>query len=281
MTLRASRIVDFVIKYRLLYFNANGRKPGDNIYHQHLYCVHLDGSGLTLLDPCAANHNSVLSPTKQFLVDNSSAVDRAPVSVLRDVQGKQLMVLGECDLSRLQEIGWKIPETFMVKAADGMTDLYGNMWKPFDFDPKKKYPIIANVYPGPQMEGVNGTSRRSVRRAGPARLLVIQVGHRGARRTVPPTSGSTTNLRLWLADRRHRTTGGRFPFIDIVASASMAIRAVASVRRAMLQKHNEFFKAAVASSGNHDSNIYNVPGPSTITASRKGHQAGRYQQEGR
>ena len=91
---RASRIVDVDIKNRLLYFNANGREPGENVYAQHLYSVHLDGSGLMLLDPGSSNHSSVLSPSKQFVVDNSSAVDKAPVSVLRDVQGRQLMVLG-------------------------------------------------------------------------------------------------------------------------------------------------------------------------------------------
>ena len=63
------------------------------------------------------------------------------------------MDLEKTDLSALQKTGWKLPETFCVKAADGVTDLYGNMWKPFDFDPKKKYPIIAHVYPGPQTGG--------------------------------------------------------------------------------------------------------------------------------
>ncbi len=263
---RASRIVDVDIKNRLLYFNANGREPGENIYHQHLYCVHLDGSGLTLLDPGAANHNSVLSPTKQFLVDNSSAVDRAPVSVLRDVQGKQLMVLGECDLSRLQEIGWKMPETFMVKAADGMTDLYGNMWKPFDFDPKKKYPIIANVYPGPQMEGVNGTFSAVGIPQELAQLgfIVIQVGHRGGtpNRSKAYQRFGYYNLRDYgLADKKSaiEQLAGRFPFIDIDRVGIYGHSGGGFMSAAaMLQKpYNEFFKAAVASSGNHDNNIYN------------------------
>jgi dipeptidyl aminopeptidase/acylaminoacyl peptidase len=263
---RASRIVDVDAKNRLLYFNANGREPGENIYHQHLYCVHFDGSGLTLLDPGAANHNSVLSPTKQFLVDNSSAVDKAPVSVLRDAQGKQLMVLGECDLSRLKEIGWRLPETFMVKAADGVTDLYGNMWKPFDFDPKKKYPIIANVYPGPQMEGVNGTFSAVGVPQELAQLgfIVIQVGHRGG---TPARSKAYQrfgyyNLRDYgLADKKSaiEQLAGRFPFIDIerVGIYGHSGGGFMSAAAMMQKPYNEFFKAAVASSGNHDNNIYN------------------------
>ena len=74
--------------------------------------------------------------------------------VLRDSKGDKVMDLEKADLSRLETYGWRPPETFSVKAADGVTELYGNMWKPFDFDPKKKYPIVAHVYPGPQTEGV-------------------------------------------------------------------------------------------------------------------------------
>jgi dipeptidyl-peptidase 4 len=263
---RASRIVDVDVKNRLLYFNANGREPGENIYHQHLYCVHLDGSGLTLLDPGAANHNSVLAPSRQFLVDNSSAVDQAPVSLLRDAQGKQLMVLGQSDLSRLQQIGWKMPETFLVKAADGMTDLYGNMWKPFDFDPKKKYPIIANVYPGPQMEGVNGTFSAVGIPQELAQLgfIVIQVGHRGGtpNRSKAYQRFGYYNLRDYgLADKKSaiEQLAGRFPFIDIDRVGIYGHSGGGFMSAAaMLQKpYNEFFKAAVASSGNHDNNIYN------------------------
>ncbi len=263
---RASRIVDVDVKNRLLYFNANGREPGENVYYQHLYCVHLDGSGLTLLDSGSSNHTSLLSPSKQFVVDNSSAVDKAPLSVLRDVQGRQLMVLGQADLSRLVEMGWKMPETFMVKAADGVTDLYGNMWKPFDFNPKKKYPIIANVYPGPQMEGVSGTFSAVSNTQELAQLgfIVIQVGHRGG----TPTRSKAYqrfgyyNLRDYgLADKKSaiEQLAGRFPFIDIDRVGIYGHSGGGFMSAAaMLQKpYNEFFKAAVASSGNHDNNIYN------------------------
>ena len=120
-------------------------------------CVRLDGTGLALMDPGPASHRSTLSPSKQFVVDNCSRVDMAPKAILREASGKEIMLLEEADLSRLVAAGWRMPETFTVKAADGVTDLYGNMWKPFDFDPNKKYPIIANVYPGPQTEGKTHT----------------------------------------------------------------------------------------------------------------------------
>ena len=147
---RASAIVEVDAKNRLVYFRGNAREPGENVYYNHLYCIHLDGTGLTLLDPGNANHTSQLSPSRQYVVDNLSRFDEVPTTVLRDARGNKIMDLEKADLSKLYEVGWKMPETFMVKAADGVTDLYGHMWKPFDFDPKKKYPIIAHVYPGPQ-----------------------------------------------------------------------------------------------------------------------------------
>jgi dipeptidyl-peptidase 4 len=117
------------------------------------------------------------------VVDNWSRVDAAPVSCLRDATGKEIMKLEECDLSRLYEIGWKRPETFIVKAADGVTDLYGNIWKPFDFDTSKRYPIIVHCYPGPQQEDVTHTFSASSANQQLAQLgfIVIQVGHRGRR----------------------------------------------------------------------------------------------------
>src|SRR4029077_16742598 len=140
----ASTIVAIDTKHRQLYFRGNAREAGENVYQNHLYRVHLDGSNLTLLDPGNADHDSRLSFSRQFIVDNCSRIDLAPVSVLRDSQGKKIMDLEKTDISKLRDIGWKMPETFVVKAADGVTDLYGNIYKPFDFDPAKKYPIIAH-----------------------------------------------------------------------------------------------------------------------------------------
>src|SRR5262249_34385455 len=84
---RADRVAAAAPKNRLLYFVANGREPGENIYYQHLYSVHLDGTGLTLMDPGNAHHVSALSPSRQFVVDTCSRVDMAPVSLVRTATG--------------------------------------------------------------------------------------------------------------------------------------------------------------------------------------------------
>jgi dipeptidyl aminopeptidase/acylaminoacyl peptidase len=263
---RTSRIVDVDAKNRMLYFTANGREPNENIYFEHLYCVRLDGTGLALMDPGNATHRSTLSPSKQFMVDNCSRVDMAPKSILREASGKEIMTLEEADLSRLRDAGWRMPETFVVKAADGVTDLYGNMWKPFDFDPNKKYPIIANVYPGPQTEGTTHTfsSSGGTQQLAQVGFIVIQVGHRGGtpNRSKAYASYGYFNLRDYgLEDKKSaiEQLAARHPFIDlnrvgIYGHSGGGFMTAA----ALLQKpYNDFFKVGVSTSGNHDNNVYN------------------------
>ena len=263
---RASSIVDLDEKAGMLYFRANAREKNENPYYTHTYRVRLDGSGLTLLDPGNASHSSSLSKSKRYLVDNSSRIDEAPRAVLRDDNGNELMQLETMDWSRLQEMGWKAPETFVVKAADGTTDLYGNLWKPFDFDPSRSYPIIAHVYPGPQQEGVSHGFRATNGNQELAQLgfIVIQVGHRGGspQRDRAYATYGYYNLRDYgLADKKTaiEQLSARHSWIDIERigiyghSGGGFMSAAALLRK----PYNRFFKAAVASAGNHDNNIYN------------------------
>jgi dipeptidyl aminopeptidase/acylaminoacyl peptidase len=262
---RASRIVAVDQGKRVLYFQGNAREKGENAYYEHLYSVKLDGTGLTLLDPGNAHHYSMLSPSRRFLVDNLSRIDECPESVLRDSAGKKIMDLEKADLSRLKERGWRPPETFVVKAGDGVTDLYGNLYKPFDFDPKKRYPIIANVYPGPQTEGMTHTfgvynSNMQLAQLG---FIVIQVGHRGGSplRSKAYASYGYFNLRDYgLADKKTaiEQLAARYKWIDVKKVGIFGHSGGGFMSAAaLLQKpYNEFFKAGVASAGNHDNNIY-------------------------
>lgn len=263
---RVSRISAVDSKNRVVYFVANGREEGENVYYTHTYSIRFDGTGLTLLDPGAANHNSILSPNRQYLVDNTSRVDQAPTSVLRDATGNLVMELEKADLTRLMQTGWKLPETFTVKAADGVTELYGNMWKPFDFDPKKKYPVIANVYPGPQTEGVTHTfaAYSSTMQMAQLGFIVIQVGHRGGtpQRSKAYASYGYFNMRDYaLADKKYaiEQLGLRHPYIDVerVGIYGHSGGGFFSAAAMLMPPYNDFFKAAVASAGNHDNNIYN------------------------
>jgi dipeptidyl aminopeptidase/acylaminoacyl peptidase len=263
---RAGSIVAIDAKNRVLYFRANAREPGENVYLNHLYSVHLDGTGLTLLDPGDGNHDSQLAPSRQYVVDNCSRFDLAPTSVLRDARGNKIMDLEKADLSKLYQVGWKMPETFVVKAADGVTDLYGHMWKPFDFDPKKKYPIIAHVYPGPQTESMTHTFQPISPQQQLAQLnfIVIQVGNRGGTplRSKAYQSHSYWDMRDYgLADKKSaiEQLALRCPWIDIdrVGIYGHSGGGFMSAAAMLVKPYNEFFKVAVASAGNHDNNVYN------------------------
>lgn len=272
---RASRIVEVDAKAGFVYLVGNAREPGENPYYTHLYRVKLDGTGLTCLDPSTGpngkiggglNQSSSLSPNKKFVVTNSTAVDQPPFAVLRDDTGALLMALETTDLAALEKTGWQVPETFSVKAADGVTDLYGNMWKPFDFDPKKKYPIIAHVYPGPQTEGVvyRFSAYSTNMQMAQLGFIVIQVGHRGGspERSKAYHSFGYFNLRDYgLGDKKAaiEALAARHPFIDIsrVGIYGHSGGGFMSAAAVLQKPYNDFFRAAVASAGNHDNNIYN------------------------
>jgi dipeptidyl-peptidase-4 len=136
---------------RWVYFTAVGREADRDIYFRHLYRARLDGSSVELLTPEDADHNIRLSPSGRYLVDTYSTRNKAPVTVLRSLDGRILQTLQEADVSRLQETGWRWPEHFVVKARDGVTDIHGFLHLPSDFDPQKSYPLIDYIYPGPQV----------------------------------------------------------------------------------------------------------------------------------
>jgi dipeptidyl-peptidase 4 len=159
-----------------------------------------------------------------------------------------------------------MPQTFVVKAADGVTDLYGNIYKPFDFDPNKKYPIIAHVYPGPQTESTPHSFKTSSPQQQLAQVgfIVIQVGNRGG---TPLRSKSYQNHSYWnlrdygLADKKFaiEQLAARHRWIDLerIGIYGHSGGGFMSAAALLVKPYNEFFKVAVASAGNHDNNIYN------------------------
>ena len=250
----------------VIWLTGMGREAGENIYLRHLYRVNADGSGFALMDAGDFDHNERISPTKRYMVDTYSRVDAPTKNVVRDATGKIVMSLEDTDVSRLKEMGWKMPEPFIVKAADGVTDIYGNMWKPFDFDSTRKYPIIANVYPGPQTESVNTTF---VPGGVPQQLaqlgfIVIQLGNRGGSplRSLAYHRFGYYNLRDYaLADKKSgiEQLAARHRFIDVdkVGIYGHSGGGFLTAAALMLPPYNDFFKVGVSSSGNHDNNIYN------------------------
>ncbi len=251
-------------KNRILYVNACGREPNQDPYFTHLYRVHFDGTGLKLISPGDAMHAAAMNDGARYFVDNCSRVDMAPLSQLRDANGGMLMELETADVSALLEAGFKYPEAFKVKADDGVTDLYGVMYKPFDFDPNRRYPIIAYVYPGPQTESVSKTFSPRNPNVALAQFgfIVIEVGNRGGnpQRSKWYHNFGYGNLRDYgLADKKRaiEALALKYPWIDVDRVGIYGHSGGGFMSTAAMLVYPDFFKVAVSSSGNHENNIYN------------------------
>jgi dienelactone hydrolase/Tol biopolymer transport system component len=248
---------------RTLYFTGAGREPGDP-YFRSLYRVGMDGRGLTLLSPDSADHAVTLSPTGRYFVDAASTPDRAPIVVLRDARGRKVLDLEHADISRLRESGWTPPIPFTVKARDGVTDLYGLMYRPTDFEPTRTYPIINSIYPGPQTGSVGSRSFSAAR--GDARALaelgfiVVQLDAMGT-----PMRSKSFHAAYYgdmgdngLPDQvaGMRQLAERYSWIDpdrvgIYGHSGGGYAAADAILR-----YPDFFKVAVSQAGNHDNRNY-------------------------
>ncbi|HCC71820.1 MAG TPA: S9 family peptidase [Bacteroidales bacterium] len=250
---------------RELFVEAFDKEKGIHPYYSMIYRVSLDRGGMKLISPGDANHSFSMSKTNDYWVDTYSRVDMVPESVLRDKNGTILLKLEEPDLSQVYATGWKMPERFVVKSKDGVTDLYGVMFKPFNFDPERKYPVISYVYPGPQTESVpysfSVISRYNTALA-QLGFIVVNFGHRGGspqRNNYYHTYGYN-NLRDYaLADDKYgiEQLADMYDFIDIERVGIYGHSGGGFMSTAALLSYPDFYDVAVSSSGNHDNNIYN------------------------
>ena len=252
-------------KTRTIYFTANGKNKDENPYYEHLYRVNLDGSGLKQLTYGDYFHQVEVDDDARYVVDNYSRVNTVPMCVLLDNTGNKVMDIQESDFSQLFANGYKFPELFKVKAADGITDLYGVMYKPFDFDSTKVYPIVDYVYPGPQVEAVYYPfTRMSVRtdRLAQAGFIVISVGQRGGHpsRSKWYHNYGYGNMRDYpLEDHKYaiEQLANRHSFIDIDKVGIHGHSGGGFMSTAAICQYPDFFKVAVSCAGNHDNRIYN------------------------
>lgn len=250
---------------RTIYLYGFGREKGVDPYYYMLYKASIDKEGVTLLTPENAQHGASFLSSKRYFVDTYSRVDMEPKIVLKNNQGKVIMELAKPDTRRLKELGWRAPERFTVKAADGLTDIYGIMWKPADFDPNKKYPIISSVYPGPFFEYVNTSFRVDDSynmRLAQLGFIVVSMGHRGG----SPMRGKFYHrygygkLRDYpLADDKYaiEQLADRYAYIDLSKVGIFGHSGGGFMSTAALCTYPDFYTAAVSSAGNHDNNIFN------------------------
>lgn len=250
---------------RTVYFTANGVNPDENPYYQHFYKVSFSGGTPKEITKGEYFHEPYMDDKAQYFVDNYSRVDCAPKTTLYNANGGKVMDLEEADMSQLLANGYKYPEVFKVKAADGVTDLWGVMYKPFNFDSTKVYPIIDYVYPGPQVEATQYPfTKMGVRtdRLAQAGFIVVTVGNRGGHpnRSKWYHNYGYGNLRDYgLADQKAaiEELANRYKFIDINKVGIHGHSGGGFMSTAAILQYPDFFKAAVSCAGNHDNRIYN------------------------
>jgi len=253
------------VKSNTLFFSAHGVNKNIDPYYEHTYKVSLNGGKPKVLNKGNYNTSTRHSDNHRFFVNNFSRVNTIPKSDLRSSDGSLVMSLEEADLSALFESGYQFPEPFKAKADDGITDLYGVMYKPFDFDNQKKYPLLEYVYPGPQTESVNKSfSARMDRLDRMAQLgfVVITLGNRGGHphRSKWYHNYGYGDLRDYgLADKKYvaEQLANKHSFIDINKVGIYGHSGGGFMSTAAILVYPDFFKAAYSQAGNHDNSMYN------------------------
>ena len=247
-----------------LVVSACGVNPQENPYQMHNYRVPFGGGPLTQLDMEDMDVLATASDNGKYIVANYSRVDCKPAVMLVNTATGKRTPLEEADFSRLLAAGYKFPERFKVKAADGITDLWGEMHKPFDFDSTKVYPIADYVYPGPQVEANDISWRFNLRtdRLAQIGMIVITVGNRGGHpnRSKWYHNYGYGNLRDYgLEDQKYavQQLAARHKWIDIDRVGIHGHSGGGFMSTAAILQYPDFFKAAVSCAGNHDNSIYN------------------------
>ncbi|WP_424680998.1 DPP IV N-terminal domain-containing protein [Frateuria sp. YIM B11624] len=252
-------------KTRTLWFRGVGRTPGVNPYYQQFFKVSLDGGKPVLLTPEAANHEITLSPDGRAFVDTYSTPTTPPVTVLRDSgDGRTLASVAKADISRLRAAGWVPPTPITVKARDGKTDLYGMLFKPTNFDPHKKYPIVDYIYPGPQTGSVRGrnflASRGDNQALAELGFIVVAIDGMGT----PWRSKAFHDA--WYGNMGDNTLpdqvaaikelGKRYAWIDTNRVGIWGHSGGGNATADAMFRYPDFFKVGWSESGNHDNRNY-------------------------
>ena len=247
----------------VIYFSANGMKKGEDPYLIHYYKINFDGSNLVELTPEEGMHQCWYSSDYKYLVDVYSKVDQAPIAVLRDAKdGKIRMQLDKADISALLANGWKAPEVFSAKGRDGKTDMWGVIYRPSNFDPSKKYPVIEYIYSGPGDQYVPKTFSSynwwmtSLAELG---FIVVQVdGMTTSFRSKEFEEVCYKNLKdaglpdhiAWI-----KAAAQKYPYMDIDRVGIFGCSAGGQESTGAVLFHPEFYKAACSACGCHDNRM--------------------------
>ena len=250
---------------RKVVFEGYGKEPGVNPHYKFFYEARFDGKApARLLTPGDGNHSIKFSPDGKYIEDSWSRMDMVPQRQIVDRKGKVRYSLPGTDISALVNKGWRYPEVISVKAADGVTDLYGIVYSPLNIEPGKKYPIISSVYPGPQDDQVpqsfyfDENDNQTLAQRG---FVVINFSYRGS----GPLRGKDFhtygygNLRDYPIEDDYavvRQIAEKYPYADSTKVGMYGHSGGGFMTVAAMLNKPDFYKVGVAASGNHDNNIY-------------------------
>jgi dipeptidyl aminopeptidase/acylaminoacyl peptidase len=247
---------------RQIWFEASGMYPGKDPYFTHYYRINFDGTGLTALTEADGTHSVSYSSDMKFYVDMWSRVDLAPTAELRRVEDRKLLLeLEKGDLSELTKAGWRPPEVFTDLGRDGKTDIWGVIVRPTNFDATKKYPVIENIYAGPQ----GSFTPKAFSVVNPMQALaelgfiVVQMDGMGtANRSKAFHDVAWRNLGdAGFSDRIlwHKAVAAKYPYYDISRVGIYGTSAGGQSSTGGILFHPEFYNAAVSNSGCHDNRM--------------------------
>ena len=263
------KIVAVDERARRVIFSAAGRQPGSDIYLQELYSVSFDGGPITTITSDGFDHDCRPSRSGRFFVDVTSRWDTPSISMLRDATGTVVLELEQADATALYSAGWTAPERVIVKGADGETDIYCAIYKPHGFDPSQSYPVVQEVYSGPQvsasplrfpLSGGTMVAERSGALFAALGFVVVTVDGRG---TALRDRGFMHHSRLvrdgdYIADHVAAITqlAETRPWMDLdrVGVFGHSGGGLASTKALFMEPH--FYKVAVSSAGDHDDEMY-------------------------
>ncbi len=249
---------------RTIYFVGVGKEAGRDPYFQHYYSARFDGKDVKLLTPENADHAITPSPDGRYFVDVYSTVTQPETAVVRDDNGKVVVDVAKQDITKLVAAGWVPPIPITVKARDGKTDVYGYMFKPTNFDASKKYPIVNNVYPGPQTGSCGGrgfaAAHRDWQSLAELGFIVVCIDGMGTPwrskafhefyfgdlgdNTIPDQVSGMKDL------------GTKYPWIDLDKVGIYGHSGGGNATGAAMFHYPDFFKVGIAESGNHDQRDY-------------------------
>jgi enterochelin esterase-like enzyme len=250
------------VNKRELWFTASGMNENEDPYNIHYYRVGFDGKNLITLTEPGYNHDINFSPNKAYYIDNYGRVDMSPITVLkRTSDGKTILELERADISEWQKTGIKPAQVFTAKARDGLTDIWGVMFRPSRFDPTKKYPIIEEIYAGPQSSYVpkDFTPYCEMQSIAELGFIVVQIDGMGtANRSKAFHDVCWRNLAdagfpdriLWM-----KALAAKYPYVDTTRVGVYGTSAGGQNSTGALLFHPEFYKAAVSACGCHDNRV--------------------------